>query len=382
MSGGAKTVQKQEGSTSQTLQLPPWLTEAGQRTFGEAEAAAKANPIRAYDGQITAGRAGNQAAASDQAAKSLSLGQPELADARAFAARAGGGQPMTMQGGQFDAAQAAKYRSPYVAEVQSRTLDEMGRRNKMEMAGLGDAAQASKAYGGGRHAVLEAETRKGQSGEMYDYLARSNEAAYGDAAQKFEADRQARLAAETQTGNWAQQDRSRDLGVGSLMGQLGQTATGINSENIANLIRTGTIDQATEQDRLGAAYNEFLRMQDAPMERYRDLMAMLAGAPRNVTTTGQSTGTTTSKQDAGILNTLLGLGQVGAGIFSDRRLKRDVRLLGRLANGLGVYAWRYLWGAPGVGVMADEVERIAPHALGPRAFGFQTVDYSKLGRLV
>ena len=46
---------------------------------------------------------------------------------------------------------------------------------------------------------------------------------------------------------------------------------------------------------------------------------------------------------------------------SDIRLKRDVALVGRLDNGLGLYRYRYLWSdTVYVGVMAQEVALVRP----------------------
>lgn len=68
-----------------------------------------------------------------------------------------------------------------------------------------------------------------------------------------------------------------------------------------------------------------------------------------------------------------------ASIFSDRRLKTDIRKLGEEPDGLGRYAWRYVWGGPErEGVMADEVARLRPWALGPVIGGYATVNYGEL----
>jgi hypothetical protein len=66
-----------------------------------------------------------------------------------------------------------------------------------------------------------------------------------------------------------------------------------------------------------------------------------------------------------------GMGNIMGGM-SDRRLKTNIKLVGNVAD-VNIYTWDYLWGAPGIGVMADEV----PHA----AFdvgGYQAVDYSRV----
>lgn len=109
---------------------------------------------------------------------------------------------------------------------------------------------------------------------------------------------------------------------------------------------------------------------------------------------------------AGLMGGLLGLGSLGLGAYSaglfgaspgllggslgsassfspispmytmsDRRLKRDVKRVGTADNGLGIYSYKYVWGGPTqLGYMADEVERIAPHAVA-EVGGYKAVNY-------
>jgi hypothetical protein len=68
-----------------------------------------------------------------------------------------------------------------------------------------------------------------------------------------------------------------------------------------------------------------------------------------------------------------------ASIFSDRRLKRDIVKIGEEADGLGIYEFRYLTSIKRVvGVMADEIAKLRPHALGPKIEGYATVNYGAL----
>lgn len=73
---------------------------------------------------------------------------------------------------------------------------------------------------------------------------------------------------------------------------------------------------------------------------------------------------------------LLGTGATAAIKYSDRRLKTDVRRVGRLDNGLPVYAYRMI-GSPvtEIGLMADEVEKKMPDAVHQQPNGFKMVDY-------
>ena len=68
-------------------------------------------------------------------------------------------------------------------------------------------------------------------------------------------------------------------------------------------------------------------------------------------------------------------------IPSDRRLKRDVALIGVLDNGLGLYRFRYLWSETVyVGVMAQEVALIRPDAVVHDMLDdYLRVDYARLG---
>ena len=67
-------------------------------------------------------------------------------------------------------------------------------------------------------------------------------------------------------------------------------------------------------------------------------------------------------------------------LLSDRRLKRDIVLLARLDNGIGLYRYRYLWSDTiYVGVMAQEVAAVAPEAVYEHADGFLRVNYARLG---
>lgn len=74
-------------------------------------------------------------------------------------------------------------------------------------------------------------------------------------------------------------------------------------------------------------------------------------------------------QNAQFTSDLFGLGGAALrspGLFAlcDRRLKTDIERIGtHQATGLPVYSFRYLWGEPSVGFMADEVEAVLPEAV-------------------
>jgi hypothetical protein len=73
------------------------------------------------------------------------------------------------------------------------------------------------------------------------------------------------------------------------------------------------------------------------------------------------------------------IGGVGGYVSSDRRLKTDIEKVGKLDDGLNVYKYRYKDGGPmHIGVMAQEVEKVHPEAVGLLG-GFKAVNYGLLG---
>jgi hypothetical protein len=107
----------------------------------------------------------------------------------------------------------------------------------------------------------------------------------------------------------------------------------------------------------------------APSDHYASALAQLLGN----STTSSSTPSTAQQIGSG-----LKAASSLASLFSDRRLKTNIRKIGVFADGLGKYAWTYIWGEPATGVMADEVERLRPWALGPIIGGYATVNYGAL----
>lgn len=79
--------------------------------------------------------------------------------------------------------------------------------------------------------------------------------------------------------------------------------------------------------------------------------------------------------------TASGFGEMfGKLLFSDARLKRDISFLGWLAEGLGLYRFRYLWSdIEYTGVMAHEAAAFKPDAVVRGPGGYLMVDYAKLG---
>lgn len=88
---------------------------------------------------------------------------------------------------------------------------------------------------------------------------------------------------------------------------------------------------------------------------------------------------------SGLMSGIGSLGGAGASLytaFSDRRLKSNVKRVGRHKTGLPLYRYNYTWETkPRLGLMADEVAVRFPAAVYLDHSGFYKVDYAQLGGL-
>jgi hypothetical protein len=84
------------------------------------------------------------------------------------------------------------------------------------------------------------------------------------------------------------------------------------------------------------------------------------------------------QQQNALLGGLFGLGAAGVYKFSDRRLKKDIKKIGKTNDGQNLYSYKYKGSdEPQIGLMAQEVEKKRPDAVVTTPSGFKAVDYDK-----
>lgn len=117
---------------------------------------------------------------------------------------------------------------------------------------------------------------------------------------------------------------------------------------------------------------------------YANLLAQLQaagmlggmGSSSSGTSTGTAKGTQTAANDP--MANIIGGATAAAGIagaFSDAELKTDIRKVGKLYDGQDVFSYRFKGdNVPQIGLLAQNVERDVPEAVGERS-GFKTVRY-------
>jgi hypothetical protein len=127
----------------------------------------------------------------------------------------------------------------------------------------------------------------------------------------------------------------------------------------------------SEIQRQVGAEERAMQMQQSPLS-ILEMFKNLSGSPIVLSGGGRE------KTAKGGAADLVGMGMAAASLFSDRRLKRNIKKIGQLENGLGWYKFDYIWGESSEGVMADEVEKVIPHAVSIHPSGYKMVNYGEL----
>lgn len=177
----------------------------------------------------------------------------------------------------------------------------------------------------------------------------------------------------TGAANAGYQNYLQMAGYQPAMTELSRNITGQGAAS--GLLNSGSTAQALETkgaELNNSFYNNYLQQ----LSGLSGLGQQAGGLVANAGQTSQSTGGSPSTIGS-IASAVGGI----ASIFSDRRLKTDIELHSREPDGLGVYSFRYRADKTKsrvFGVLADEVRKIRPWALGPRRAGFDTVNYGRL----
>jgi hypothetical protein len=170
----------------------------------------------------------------------------------------------------------------------------------------------------------------------------------------------------------AQQALAQQLGIGQQ--QFGQDMAG---SQFNNTVRQQQI--AEEMQRRGFSLNELNALMHGQQVQQPNMPNF---APATSAQPVQSLAAANMQGQAGLdafnaqqgaIQGMMGGAASLAGMFSDRRLKRNIQKLG-VFKGVQWYIFEYLWGETAIGVMADEV----PHAAFPHESGYAMVDYGRL----
>ena len=186
-------------------------------------------------------------------------------------------------------------------------------------------------------------------------------------------------AAASASGQAYQQERGNQQQAMALAPAL---AAQDYSDLDAMLRAGGALDSKAQQN-LDADVARYDYQQTAQPQWIADMARLLQAVYPGAASSGSGTASGYSSQAYDNPGSLLnaGLGLAGLAKLSDRRLKTDVRRVGKLDDGQTVYSYR-LRGSPRteLGLMAQEVEKRRPDAVRLHPSGFKMIDYRRATR--
>lgn len=294
-------------------------------------------------------------------------------DASAFGANA------KNQASMFNAGQQNNLTAQGAQLAAQNAMFNTGQQNQFALTGAELAAQAGQFNANSANQAGQFNANSANQANQFGAAAANQAGQFGAAAQNDAGQfNSANLNAMNQfNANQQDQQLQNQLAAAGLLGNLGSAQGADARANAGTQMDIGNSLYAQQQNQ---NLLPFALMQAQQGLLNPGLISAMSGQTIN------SSGTGTSTESGGLLGQLLGpLAQLGSAAItkSERRVKRDIELLAREPDGLGVFEYNYLWDAPDEpkrrGVMRDEVEQLRPWALGPVVDGVGTVDYSKLG---
>ena len=397
------------GGTQQTVnktELPEWVSQAGQRNLNQSYDVSQ-NLMGPYTGQRVADLVPGQMAAiagmnrlPGSTTAAFNLAQDQAANVGNF--QAGQVTPTMLNG-----LDLSGYMNPFTNSVIGTGLAGLDVQRQQALRQIGDQALASRAFGGSRQGIQEGVTNTGAvtaAGNLASQLAYQN---FNQAQQAATGDISRDLAAQQFNEQARQQAAQTQLAGANALGGLASQGQQTQLQALMAMLQGNQLVQGQNQAMLDAARQQYAEQQNFPIQQLQIPLQALGMTPYGQTQTQTSptppgnatmSGMGMASAGLGILGALMaiptggtslmaalpalasaGAAATGAASRSDRRLKTDIEPAGHDPNlDLPLYAYRYKRDPKTypkvVGVMAQDVEKKYPEAVGQTPDGFKTVN--------
>ena len=282
MADSTSTVQQQVG-------FAPEIAPYGQSVLAGAAAAVAKNYESYADWARRNGLGGDQVAAYTDLQKTAFQGAQDLGQ-NPYSTDAAAGLA-SLSGQTFDQNAAQQYMNPYmqsVVDIQKREAQrQSGIQGTQQQAG---AAQAG-AFGGSRDAIMRAERERNLGMQMNDIQAQGSQAAFTNAQNQFNTQRQTGLQGYAALGSQGQN-------------LYGQTTGNLNLQN-----QYGTQQQQGVQNLLNVGQQNYTNEMNYPYKQIGFMSDIVRGAPMS------GLGSTVYQPQPSTLNQVAGLGTAAAGLY-------------------------------------------------------------------
>lgn len=356
MGKGANTTTNQS-SSSNTSTTSPNAQAAGVYSDLLNRATGVANtPYQSYTGELVAPVNAQQQLGVAGLNANAGFASPYIQNAAGLVQNAA--NPLTQS-------QIQQYYSPYQQSVINATQAQFNNQNAQTAARIQGNAISQGALGGNRVGVAQGIAAGQEALAQAPVIANLQNQGYQNALQTAQ-----------------QQFQTLPMNAAYQLGNLGVAGQNAALQGAQAQIGAGGLYQNTQQAQDQAAYQQFLQQQGYPFQTTQWLAGVAGGlGPLLGSTTtgqGQSQGQTTAPPP-NLWNSIIGAAGTlgGAAIMaSDRRVKENIKRIGKLNDGQIIYRYNYK-GDPQtqIGLIAQEVEKNHPDAVHDIGDGLKGVDY-------
>ena len=329
-------------------QIPEWVSAAGKQLYEQAAELAQSEypaftgpRVATYGDVLDDEGAPIQIGTDDQgnpifqqskltpeeveAAKLLSEGkevyESYVDDAKAMADQLGGGftaqTAEQLTGDPFTVEQAQPFMDIYQTAVDP-AVEEIRRQTQGNL--ISDAAEASRvgAFGGSRLGLRESQTIAEGARLAGDVRAQAGASGLGFAAERFDADRDARFRAEEARRAGFETDEASKLRATETLQGFAPLVQGLQEQAASGLITAGEARRQLDQAALDLAYSDYVEQREFPFQMINFALGALQGVPYETRTIGLEQGQQFVQNPSVYGQTLGGLGSLASAYYLAR----------------------------------------------------------------
>jgi hypothetical protein len=377
-------------TTTQSSSPPPQVQADYQGLVNRATTVAN-TPYTPYSGEGVAPLSNQMLAGLGGVNQYANTAQPYLQTAGQMTQQAAA--PVTPTA--YSGSAIGQFMNPFTSDVVQATQAQMNNQNQQQAQFLNSQNIGAGAFGGDRAGVSQAVLAGQQQTAEAPVIAGLNQANYNQALAEFNN--------QQQTGLQSQEFNQGQLGqMATQYGNLGVAAQQAGLQGAGAQMQAGAIPQTEQQAIDNYLQGQYNQGQAYPFQTTSFLGNIIEGIGSQ---TGGTSATTSpgpsglsqalgagtalaglginAAGNTGVQSAVSGLGSFlgGLGIFSDVRMKENVEPIGRTFDGQTIHKFNYK-GDPRtqIGLLAHEVERSHPHAVGEGFGGLKYVDYDAATR--
>jgi hypothetical protein len=280
--GGLTTANKNAtaaGVSGVESNLSNWAGDYVTNMLGQGQALANL-PYTAYKGPLTAGEAPLQTGAFSTAA---GLTTPtSIGTAASEAGKIGtAAQGLSYTPGttSFDTTQATAYMNPYLKASLEPQLAEARRQSEITQQQNAGQMTRAGAYGGGRQAILDAETQRALGANLANITGTGYSTAYDKAMAQFNADQQRKMQEGQFGATYGLQGLQTGLQAAQTQGNLGATEAQTGLANLKTQLDAGAVQRGIESEGIAADKAAFEEARANPYKMVQFQQSLLQGLP-------------------------------------------------------------------------------------------------------